>query len=66
MVRTADQDAHWWFSGHVPMGGDPGEDPKPAGGDYRSCLVQECLRNKLEDVTAERNVWVSLLKPLAL
>jgi len=45
------------------MGGDPGEDPGPAGG-IISPSCPERLRipqNELEGVAGEREVWVSLL-----
>jgi len=53
-------------SGHVPLGGDPGEDPGHVG-ETMSWLVWEHLGvppEELEEVAGDRDDWVSLLKLL--
>jgi len=54
-------------SGHVPLGGDPGEDPGHVGETMSLGWPGNALgapREELEEVAGDRDVWVSLLKLL--
>ena len=57
----------FWCSGHVPLGGDLGEDPGHVGETLSLGWPGNASRSppeELEEVARNRDVWVSLLKLL--